>query len=348
MDEKFAMMEEKVLHKKQALGTLCVLIAIHILALAGWIGTLVKSVQASEAGAPQPFAGIWVILCVVLGIYSFLVGPILYAGFRMVKPNEAMVLTLFGNYYGTVRQSGLFCVHPFAVATPIPDSQANTGKVSTPQTMGKMQLMDREAMQQIGLVPKNRRLSLKVMTFVNDKQKINDKLGNPVIIGIVVTWRIVDTAKAMFAVDNYVEFLSMQCDAALRDVTRQYPYDAYNEDKSLRSSGDEIAETLLQDIQRRVVGAGLEILEARITNLAYAPEIASVMLQRQQASAVVDARTLIVDGAVGMVQMALEKLREEGVVELDEERKAAMVSNLMVVLCGNKEAQPVVNSGSLY
>lgn len=192
---------------------------------------------------------------------------------------------------------------------------------------------------------------LKTMTLNNEKQKINDLLGNPIIIGIAVIWRVADTAKAVFEVDNYQEFLSIQCDSALRNIVRLYPYDVADDgsdEKSLRGSAQEIAENLKQEIAARVAPAGLEILEARITHLAYAPEIAAVMLQRQQASAVIDARKMIVDGAVGMVEMALDKLNERQIVELDEERKAQMVSNLMIVLCSSKDAQPVVNSGSLY
>ena len=213
-----------------------------------------------------------------------------------------------------------------------------------------------------GLAPKSeeegKRMSLKIMTLSNNKQKINDYLGNPVEIGIAVMWRVVDTAKAAFNVENYKAFLSLQCDSALRNIVRLYPYDAapgvdttgdgVADDGSLRGSSEIVANRIKEEIQSRVEEAGLEIVDARITYLAYAPEIAAAMLQRQQASAVVDARKLIVDGAVGMVEMALERLKENGVVELDEERKAAMVSNLLVVLCGNKEAQPIVNSGSLY
>ena len=191
------------------------------------------------------------------------------------------------------------------------------------------------------------------MTLNNEKQKINDKLGNPIIIGIVVIWRVTNTAKAVFNVDNYKEFLSIQCDSALRNVVRLYPYDISEdgdgvEEKSLRGSSQEIADILKEEIQKKVEIAGLEISEARITHLAYAPEIAAAMLQRQQVSAIIDARKLIVEGAVGMVEMALNKLGENDIVTLDEERKAAMVSNLLVVLCGNKDAQPIVNSGSIY
>ncbi len=196
------------------------------------------------------------------------------------------------------------------------------------------------------------------MTLNNNRQKINDVLGNPVEIGIAVTWKVVDTAKAVFNVDNYKEYLSLMSDTALRDVVRIYPYDVAEnidttgdgiaDDGSLRGSSSVVAERIKKEIQAKVEVAGIEILEARITYLAYAPEIAAVMLQRQQASAIIDARKMIVEGAVSMVEMALNKLKENDIVELDDERKAAMVSNLLVVLCGNKDAQPVVNSGSLY
>lgn len=204
----------------------------------------------------------------------------------------------------------------------------------------------------------NKKISLKIMTLNNSRQKINDCLGNPVEIGIAVMWRVVDTSKAVFNVDNYKEYLSLQCDTALRNIVRLYPYDVATnidttgdgvaDEGSLRGSSEVVATRIKDEIQSRVNEAGLEIIEARITYLAYAPEIAAVMLQRQQASAIIDARKMIVDGAVGMVEMALDRLSEREVVELDEERKAAMVSNLLVVLCGNKDAQPIVNSGSLY
>ncbi|MDP2791273.1 MAG: SPFH domain-containing protein, partial [Rectinemataceae bacterium] len=193
-------------------------------------------------------------------------------------------------------------------------------------------------------------ISLKSMTLNNNKQKVNDALGNPVEIGIVVIWRIVNSSMAVFNVDNFKAFLSLQCDSSLRNIARLFPYDIASdgEEMTLRGSSQEVADKLKAEIQSRVEIAGIEILEARITHLAYAPEIAAVMLQRQQASAIIDARKMIVDGAVGMVEMALARLSENKVVELDEERKAAMVSNLLVVLCGNKDAQPIVNSGSIY
>ena len=196
-----------------------------------------------------------------------------------------------------------------------------------------------------------KRLSMKALTLNNGKQKINDLLGNPIEIGVVVIWRVANTAKAVFNVDDYMEYLSIQTDSALRNIVALYPYDIAGEgedEQSLRGSSKKVADELKAEIQAKVEIAGLEILEARITHLAYAPEIAAAMLQRQQASAIIDARKMIVDGAVGMVEMALERLNENNVVQLDEERKAAMVSNLLVVLCGNKDAQPIVNSGSIY
>ena len=196
----------------------------------------------------------------------------------------------------------------------------------------------------------SKKISLKAITLNNEKQKINDQLGNPIIIGIVVIWKVINTTKAVFNVDNYEEYLSIQCDSALRNIVRLYPYDVPGDDNesSLRGSSQEVADKLKAEIQEKVEIAGLEIIEARITHLSYAPEISAVMLQRQQASAIIDARQMIVEGAVGMVEMALAKLNENEIVQLDEERKAAMVSNLLVVLCGNKDAQPIVNSGSLY
>lgn len=276
---------------------------------------------------------------------------ILLPGLKVLKPQEALVLTLFGNYVGTLKGEGFYFVNPFcsAVNPAAATKLSQSGDVKD-NANGSVPAQNAEAM--------SKKLSLKIMTLNNSRQKINDCLGNPVEIGIAVTWRIVDTAKAVFNVDNYKEFLSLQCDAALRNIVRIYPYDvAENVDTtgdgiadegSLRGSSEIVAQRIKEEIQNRVEEAGIEIIESRITYLAYAPEIAAVMLQRQQASAIIDARKMIVDGAVGMVEMALSRLNETGMVELDEERKAAMVSNLLVVLCGNHDAQPVVNSGSLY
>ena len=318
-----------------------VMLILNILLMIGSTVGFILSLMAldntvSSAGVAS------IILCI---IYFAIIGPILFAGLKILKPNEALVLTLFGKYHGTLKGEGFFFVNPFVVAfhpgaeqtpassTAVVEQAAATGKASA-QTMKKTSKI----------------ISLKTMTLHNEKQKINDELGNPIIIGIVVIWRVVNTAKAAFNVDNYTEYLSIQCDSALRIIVRLYPYDSSNEDqeKSLRGSSQEVAEKLKIEIQKSVEIAGLEIIEARITHLAYAPEIAAAMLQRQQASAVIAARQMIVEGAVGMVEMALEKLSQKEIVQLDEERKAAMVSNLLVVLCANKEAQPIVNSGSIY
>ena len=322
------------------------------------------------------FALILIELTIVLGIFIFImgvgsenifgiiIGPLLiviaaltHAGLKVVKPQEAMVLTLFGNYTGTIKEPDFYFVNPFSVAvTPANHTRlGQSGDVSTKSPfLGAKSSNDNDVNIEIS----KKHISLKVMTLSNSRQKINDCLGNPVEIGIAVTWRVVDTAMAVFNVDNYKEYLSLQCDSALRNIVRIYPYDVspnvdttgdgQADEGSLRGSSEIVANRIREEIQSRVEDAGLEILEARITYLAYAPEIAAVMLQRQQASAIIDARKMIVDGAVGMVEMALERLNEGELVELDEERKAAMVSNLLVVLCGNHDAQPIVNTGSLY
>jgi regulator of protease activity HflC (stomatin/prohibitin superfamily) len=286
----------------------------------------------------------------VIGIVYLIVGILPFAGLKIIKPQEALVLTVFGNYSGTLREPGFYFVNPFSVAV---NPAANTKLEQSGDVKTKIKVNDSTSIELTG-----KKISLKAMTLNNAKQKVNDHLGTPVEIGIAVIWRVVDTAKAVFNVDNYKEYLSLQTDAALRDIVRIYPYDSapdidttgdgIPDEGSLRGSSRIVAERIKDEIQRKVDEAGIEIVEARITNLAYAPEIASAMLQRQQASAIVDARKLIVEGAVGMVQMALERLKEDNIVDLDDERKAAMVSNLMVVLCGNKEVQPIVNSGTLY
>ena len=292
----------------------------------------------------------------IVGILWICIGWIPFLGLKVIKPQEALVLTLFGKYVGTLKDEGFYYVNPFCVAVN-PAAQTKLAQSGT-QSSGPDVSKSNELNVNINMEAANKKISLKVMTLNNNRQKINDCLGNPIEIGIAVMWRVVDTAKAVFNVDNYKEYLSLQCDSALRNVVRLYPYDVapgidttgdgQADDGSLRGSSDVVAERIRSEIQQKVEDAGLEVLEARITYLAYAPEIAAVMLQRQQASAIVDARKMIVDGAVGMVEMALERLNENQVVELDEERKAAMVSNLLVVLCGNHDAQPVVNSGSLY
>jgi len=329
-------MEEKIIGtKKNGMAMMLLLIAVILASAAGFVG----SVFLIEGSSPA-LGTVLLILCVIV----FFAALICLSGLKVLKPQEALVLTLFGNYMGTIKGEGFYWVNPFATAVnPAANTVLNqSGDVKT------------GAAAQVG----NMKMSLKIMTLSNNKQKINDCLGNPVEIGIAVMWRVVDTAKAAFNVDNYKAFLSLQCDSALRNIVRLYPYDSapdvdttgdgVADDGSLRGSSEVVAGRIKDEIQSRVADAGLEIVDARITYLAYAPEIAAAMLQRQQAAAVVDARKLIVEGAVGMVEMALERLNEGGCVELDEERKAAMVSNLLVVLCGNKDAQPIVNSGSLY
>lgn len=294
------------------------------------------------------------------GIIFLCLGWILFCGLKVLRPQEALVLTLFGKYIGTLKEDGFYWVNPFCAAlNPAAETKLKQSGDVDGAAGGLLQLSagSQSASAQM-TTGGSKKISLKIMTLNNSRQKINDCLGNPIEIGIAVMWRVTDTAKAVFNVDNYKEYLSLQCDSALRNIVRLYPYDvAENVDTtgdgqadegSLRGSSEVVAERIRKEIQSKVEKAGLEIIEARITYLAYAPEIAAVMLQRQQASAIIDARKMIVDGAVGMVEMALDRLSEKEVVELDEERKAAMVSNLLVVLCGNRDAQPIVNSGSLY
>ncbi len=341
-------MQEKVLNIKK--NGLAMLLLILLLYAAG-IGILVAGGVMADEGVLMPLA----VLMIVLGCLWTALGWIPLCGLKILKPQEALVLTLFGKYVGTLKEEGYYYVNPFCSAVN-PAAKTRLNQSGDVNDAGKM-LMNAAA--QAGTSEAvGKRISLKIMTLNNSRQKINDCLGNPVEIGIAVMWRVVDTAKAVFEVDNYKEYLSLQCDSALRNIVRIYPYDVapgvdttgdgVADEGSLRGSSEVVAERIRQEIQQKVADAGLEVLEARITYLAYAPEIAAVMLQRQQASAIIDARKMIVDGAVGMVEMALERLDEKHMVELDDERKAAMVSNLLVVLCGSHDAQPIVNTGSLY
>ncbi|NLC25017.1 MAG: SPFH domain-containing protein [Fastidiosipila sp.] len=339
-------MNEKILEgKKNGMAMLLLLMGSYILAI------LILMFNNVFFGS---------ILLTIISIVWISIGWFPMLGLKVLKPQEALVLTLFGKYYGTIRGEGFYYVNPFCVSVnPAAQTKlSQSGDVDTKKglmaTLSKANTREEMANLQFA----NKKVSLKIMTLNNSVQKINDCLGNPIEIGIAVMWRVTDTAKAVFKVDNYKEYLSLQCDAALRNIVRLYPYDvAPNVDTtgdgqadegSLRGSSEIVAERIKEEIQRKVNEAGIEVVEARITYLAYAKEIAAVMLQRQQASAIIDARAMIVDGAVGMVQMALEKLAENEIVELDDERKAAMVSNLMVVLCGSNDAQPIINSGSLY
>ena len=345
-------MNEIVLNNKK--NGMAVLFLTALLYLAG-CGLTVFSAIALETGM---ISSALAIVGLIIGIIWICVGWIPFLGLKLLNPGEALVLTLFGNYIGTLKGDGFYWVNPFCTAVN-PAAKTKLSQSGDVDSGAKpaMVLTAQGANVNVSEVA-NKKISIKIMTLNNARQKINDCLGNPVEIGIAVTWRVVDTAKAVFAVDNYKEYLSLQCDTALRNIVRVYPYDVapnvdttgdgQADDGSLRGSSDIVANRIRDEIQDKVMEAGLEIIEARITYLAYAPEIAAVMLQRQQASAIIDARKMIVDGAVGMVEMALNRLSEGGTVELDEERKAAMVSNLLVVLCGNRDAQPVVNSGSLY
>ncbi len=343
-------MEEKVLKAKNGMAVLLLTALAYLLSIAVLImGAVLLENEMIALG----------VIMLVAGILWACIGWIPFMGLRILKPQEALVLTLFGKYIGTLKGAGFYYVNPFvsAVNPAAKTALRQSGDVDSDSDKGAHLMLGAGLSTSLQRIP-SKVISLKVMTLNNNKQKINDCLGNPVEIGIAVIWRVADTAKAVFDVDNYKEFLSLQCDAALRNIVRLYPYDvAKNVDTtgdgepdegSLRGSSEIVAQRIRDEIQSRVQNAGLEIIEARITYLAYAPEIAAVMLQRQQASAVIDARKMIVDGAVGMVEMALDKLSEREIVNLDEERKAAMVSNLLVVLCGNKDTQPVVNSGSLY
>ncbi len=334
-----------------------------------------KILQGKKRGMPMLilFAGLYILAIIGL-LFSVILGYILFPtvfviwlaigwfpmlGLKVLKPQEALVLTLFGKYYGTLKGEGFYYVNPFCVSVN-PAAQTKLSQSGDIETKKSLKSLSKgTASREIANIDfNNKKVSLKIMTLNNSVQKINDCLGNPVEIGIAVIWKVTDTAKAVFNVDNYKEYLSLQCDSALRNIVRIYPYDVapnvdttgdgHADEGSLRGSSEIVAERIKNEIQNKVNDAGIEVIEARITYLAYAKEIAAVMLQRQQASAVVDARAMIVEGAVGMVEMALEKLNENEVVQLDEERKAAMVSNLMVVLCGNHDVQPVVNSGSLY
>ena len=342
-------MEEKILQtKKNGMAVLLLTLAGYVAAIAVFVLAVLQMERDNYIlGVPLLIVSI---VYVVAGIFVL-------CGLRVLKPQEALVLTLFGDYIGTLKGQGFYWVNPFCTAVnPAAGTRlSQSGDVNNGENT-QFKAGSSGSTQTAGLTSK--KISLKMMTLNNSRQKINDCLGNPVEIGIAVIWRVTDTAKAVFHVDNYKEYLSLQCDSALRNVVRVYPYDVspnvdttgdgVADEGSLRGSSEVVAKRIQDEIQKNVTEAGIEIIEARITYLAYAPEIAAVMLQRQQASAIIDARKMIVDGAVGMVEMALERLNENKVVELDDERKAAMVSNLLVVLCGNRDAQPIVNSGSLY
>ena len=305
---------------------------VLILVIAGYVAAVVLLFGSMIFSRP---------LLGMLAVLWLCLGWILFLGLKVLGPQEALVLTLFGKYVGTLKDAGFYFVNPFCVAVnPAAGTKLGQSRdVDDSQKPSVLSVITTGSKQNAQASLPSKKISLKIMTLNNSRQKVNDVLGNPVEIGVAVMWKVTDTA-------------------AVRNIVKIYPYDmAQNvdttgdglaDDGSLRGSTEVVARRIKEEIQQKVEEAGLTIIDARITYLAYAPEIAAAMLQRQQASAIIDARKMIVDGAVGMVQMALEKLSEEQIVDLDDERKAAMVSNLLVVLCGNHDAQPVVNSGSLY
>lgn len=286
----------KEIQKKYASGYLALFVLPVLFILNGWMFVTALKSQTIPL----------IIICLLLAVVLL----ICFAGFFMVHPNQAKVLTLFGTYVGSARDTGLRWANPFYAKKAV---------------------------------------SLRVRNFDCDPLKVNDSSGNPIEIAAVVVWKVVDSAEASFEVDDYISFVKIQTEAALRNLATSYPYESHSDDQiALRSAPQAVAEQLKKEVQDRLEKAGVEVIEARISHLAYAQEIASAMLKRQQAQAIVAARRTIVDGAVGMVKMALDELKEQDIIELDDERKTAMVSNLLVVLCAQENAQPVLNTGSLY
>lgn len=323
--------EKRAPHKSGMLMLLVVLVGLF------------SSISCIVLGAIRLESAAYVIGGILLtvgcvGVTAFCIS---FAGFKVLAPNQAYVFTLFGKYFGTLRESGFYFVNPF-VSANAPSVMNGESTETTTKTVNGTQTVT---------VGKPKKISLKTRTLDNRPQKVNDAMGNPIVIGSVVIWRVEDPTAAVFAVENFEEYLSIQCDSTIRNIARLYPYDTMEDDvdeRTLRGSSSEISEIMQQELAERVRDAGLVIEDVRITTLAYAEEIAAAMLQRQQATAIIAARQKIVEGAVGMVKMAIDQLSEEEVVVLDEERKAQMVSNLLVVLCGSKDAQPIVNSGSIY
>ena len=273
------------------------------------------------------------LLLIPAGVILILLGILMLFGFQAVTPNAARVLLLFGEYRGSMTDSGFYFVNPFYSKKKLSLRVRNfeTGAITTP-----------EKKDSAGKIVQHKSRT------AGRPSKVNDKDGNPIEISAVVVWKVVNTAEALFEVDDYEDYVAVQSEAALRNLASRHPYDSHDNEVSLRGNTVEVCNQLQLDIQERLDKAGVEVIEARISHLAYAPEIAAAMLQRQQAQAVVAARTKIVEGAVGMVEMALEQLSRDEIVELDEERKAAMVSNLLVVLCGDRQTQPVINTGTIY
>ncbi|MBM3891057.1 MAG: SPFH domain-containing protein [Verrucomicrobia bacterium] len=313
-----------------------IVIALHLGAIALFIYSLVAGIN--DRGQPY-----WSLF--VPAVLLFLTSAIMIIGFFTLQPNEARVLILFGAYKGTVRESGFHWGNPFYSNGPGPISPV----AQLAEMQGKIAVARSGSVVPARKAPGRHKISLRARTLNGEKLKVNDKRGNPIEIAAVVVWRVQDTAQAAFDVDNYENYVQMQSESALRHMASQYAYDHGEENEiTLRSNVEEVSAALRKELQERLAKAGVVVEEARLTHLAYAPEIAQAMLRRQQAEAVIAARQKIVHGAVSMVDMALKELADKHVVSLDDERKAAMVSNLMVVLCGESEVHPVVNTGTLY
>ncbi|MCR8908343.1 SPFH domain-containing protein [Thermophilibacter sp. ET337] len=316
-------------------------------AIWGMVQGIITLASAEDAGVPAPVTGPALL---VGGIVLLIVSIIISSGFFSLQPGQARVLVLFGNYVGTVRESGFYWVNPFYSHSLGSEGTGASIDVSleegTPSVKAAAAAAAAKAL--------STKVSLRARTLNGDRLKVNDKMGNPIEIATVVVWHVADTAKALFDVDHYPSYVSMQTETALRHVASIYAYDhmedddASNSSITLRSNIEEVSESLKEELDRRLAPAGVSVDDARLTHLAYAPEIAQAMLRRQQAEAIIAARKKIVEGAVSMVDMALKELSDGGVVEFDDDRKAVMASNLMVVLCGESEAQPVLNTGSLY
>ena len=328
--------EEKILHP--ANGVVMLVINLIVLVAFGFLFAF----GIRQAVDKHVVVAVIMIVAACIGMVAVCIA---FGGLKTVRPNEALVLTLFGAYYGTIRESGFYFVNPFCESnSPVYDKARSAAIKAAKSKSNDMEVIS---------VPTRKRVSLKSNTLKNEKQKVNDGMGNPIVIGTNVIWRVSNPTKAVFNVEDYAEFISIQTDSTVRNIARLYPYDVVDEDndeseKTLRGSVQEIADRMEEALQERVNVAGIIIEDVKITNLAYSEEIAAAMLQRQQATAIIAARQKIVDGAVGMVKMAIDKLGDEEIVLLDEERKAAMVSNLLVVLCSGKDTQPIVNSGSIY
>ena len=342
MEHKISVVEEKKAKTKPGGAYLLLDLLGWVVDIAAFVFGIIFMVVGSDEGTESVGLGVTLLVVSILG----LIGMIIFTcGFHIIQPNQAKVFTLFGKYYGTLKEPGFFYVNPFCSTV----SPAKTAAGAT--QAASLNVANGTQSTNVAVSLPSSKISLRTRTLNNDRQKVNDVLGNPIVIGANVIWKVADPTAAVFNVENFEQFLSTQCDSVIRNIARLYPYDTMEDDaeeKTLRGSSNEIAEQMETELQMRVADAGLEIIDVRITHLAYAEEIAAAMLQRQQAVAVIAARQKIVEGAVSMVKMAIDQLGEEEIVVLDEERKAAMVSNLLVVLCGNKDAQPIVNSGSIY